>query len=308
MAKKKSRSKKNSPSILQWVLVAAAAFLLYKGLEFVLSDHRPAAKKTASPVVKLKPKEKGAAPIPAPANTPAPSAHASPAPSPPPATGAVKKWDFQETARLLPAGSFPDNYAAIPVKDNEIGLLSHAKLIPGKKPGPKGLTNTRPALSWNKLEGENYRTQELDFAPLKDALGNASFLKLSGLPVVEKSPLLKGDKSLFVSKLFLGEDPMEAVAIVQTDPAGIHWANTIGADGKSRPAAFLTGTTRLATKNFSTASRGGKTYLIVEQGQLNEKRLHEGYRWEVSAFAWNGSSFVYDKDYSGELTKKKQSE
>lgn len=218
----------------------------------------------------------------------------------------MKKWDFKDTSRLLPPDAFPDNYQPIPLQGNQLGLLAHAKLIPGKKPGPKGLTNTKPGLTWYKLQNEKYQQQQLNFEELKPALGAAPVQKLSGLPEVNQVPLVKGSKTLLLTRLFLGGDPTEAEAVVEADASGLRWATLVDANGKSQPAAFLKGTTRLTTRELITVLHQGKTYLVASQGSLNEAKLYEGYRWKVAAYYWDGNHFVYDRDYSAKLTKDKK--
>jgi hypothetical protein len=287
MSSKKSRGKKNSPSFWQWLLVAVAAFLLYKGLEHYLGEKKPAPKK---PAVTVK------------AKTPPPS---PPAPSPQPTAAPVKKWDFQETAHLLPEGAYQDNFVPLAVRGGELGLIAYAKILAGKKPGPQGLTNTRPGLRWYRWEGGAYRSQELDFSALQEAIGGGSFQKLTGLPELEHSPLLRGEKTLFLTRLSLGEDPMEAIGVTEVDEQGIRWAPAQGPDGKIQAAAFLKGTTRLSTRNVLIQTYDRKTYIVVEQGRLDEKQLHLGYQWKVAAYVWDGKAFVYDKEYSEKLTKEK---
>jgi len=313
MAKRKSSKKKKNTAWWQWIIVAVAAFGLYKAMDHYLAEPQGAASKKTPGKITVASKDKTPEKKPAPAKPEAsPHPHASPTPEPRPSphptptAGPVAKWDFKDTSRLLPPDAFPDNYQPIAVQGNQVGLLAHAKLIPGKKPGPKGLTNTRPGLAWYKLQNDKYQEQNLNFDELKPVLGAATVQKMSGLPEVNPVPLVKGDKTLFLSRLFLGGDPMEAEAVLEADGSGLRWANLADASGKTQPAAFLKGTTKLTTREFITVKRQNKIYLVASSGSLNEAKLYEGYRWKVSAYFWDGNRFVYDPEFSEKLTKEKK--
>ncbi len=287
---KKGGSKKNSPQLWQWLAVAVAAFLLYQGLEYLLSKKKPApAKKPASTKI-------SAAPV---AKPPAPS------PKPQASPGPLKQWNFQETRRLRPDGAYPDNYVPIPVRDKQSGLIAYAKLIPGKTPGPKGLTNTKPGLSFSRLEGEHYQTRDLDFSRLQEVLDAGILKKLSGLPEISANPVIPGAAPVYSARLFLGEDPREVHSFVVIDGDGLAWASVRDVGGQQKPAACVTGTTKLSTGELRTENRHGKTYIILEKGVLEEAKLHEGYRWAVRAYSWDGKNFVFDPDYSQTLSRQK---
>lgn len=288
MAKRKS--KKKSTSLGQWILVALGALLLYRGLQYFLAPRETPAKKP--PVVERV------------LSTAEP--HASPSPSPTPLKAPLAHWDFQSAARLLPDNAYPDNYLSILVKDSQGGLLAYAKVLPGKKPGPQGLTHTQPGLSFFRWKENQYQGQALNFSQLEPALPGIPLKKLTGLPQVEKKPWIEGETEVFPAKLFLEDDPREVSAWIAVGPGGVEWAPLQTADGKSNPAAFLQGTTRDLTRQVRTEKHDGKNYLIVETGKLDLARAYEGYRWKVEAYAWEGNKFVFDKEYSEQLTKEKK--
>lgn len=317
MAKKKSKrsSKKSSTTKWwQWLAIAAGAFLLYQGLEhFLYPPKDGGSKKSVALKSKERKKEKEKekekekpAPSPAPSGkaTPTPHPQASPTPSPAAASGAVAKWDFNSAARFLPPEAYPDNYTALNL-ENHSGLLAYAKVIPGKKPGPQGLTNTQPglrALIWN---GKAYDAKELDFNAVKSELEN---FKLVGLPQPDRRPWIGGAAQVFPMKLFFTDETRLAVAYAVVDASGPHWANVLDAGGKSSPAVFLQGTTAAVTRKVRREDRNGKYYIISEKGSLDVAQPEAGYRWKVEAFAWNGKDFVFDKELSAQLTKEKKSE
>ena len=314
MAKKKSkRSAKKSTKWWQWLAIAAAAFLLYQGLEhFLYPPKETPSKKSVSLKSKDRKKDKekdkskdkaaeSAAPTAKPAPTPAPQ----PSPTPPPPTsGPVAKWDFNSAARFLPPEAYPDNYTALPL-DGGSGLLAYAKTIPGKKPGPQGLTNTQPglrALLWN---GKSYEARELDFNAVKSELEN---FKLVGLPQPDRRAWIGGAAKVYPMKLFFTDETRLAVAYAVVDAAGPHWAKVIDASGKSLPAVFLQGTTAAVTRKVRREEKNGKFYIVSERGSLDLQAPEAGYRWKVEAYAWNGKDFVFDKEFSAELTKEKKAE
>ncbi len=299
MARKKSKkSASKSPALWQWVLVAGAAFLLYQGLQRWLNPDKAAPEKH-SVTLKSKPeKEKPAAP-------PAKQATPAPVPTPAPSTGPVPKWTFQSAARFLPADAYPDNYSEMQLGAGPSGLLAYAKTLPGKKPGPQGLTNTLPglrALQWN---GKQYETKELDFEPLKPALGG---LKLVGPPQADRKPWIADGETVLPAKFFLNDETRFLVGFILIDAQGPRWAPLQGEDGKPGVAAFLQGTTAATTRKVSKLERNGKHYIVVEKGFLDTAKPEAGYQWKVEAFAWNGKDFAYDKELSKTLTQEKKNE
>lgn len=317
MAKKKSKrsSKKSSNSKWwQWIAIAAGAFILYQGLEhFLYSPKDGPSKKSVTLKTKDRKKEKerekekekpseSAAPAAKPAPTPAPLA--TPTPHAVPTAGPVSKWDFNAGARFLPPEAYPDNYTVLPVEGSS-GLLAYAKTIPGKKPGPQGLTNTQPglrALLWN---GKSYDAKELDFNAVKSELEN---FKLVGLPQLDRRPWIGGAAKVYPMKLFFTDETRLAVAYAVVDANGPHWASVTDSTGKVSPAVFLQGTTAAVTRKVRREDKNGKFYIVSEKGSLDLDKPEAGYRWKVEAYAWNGKDFVLDKDFSAELTKAKKTE
>lgn len=313
MAKKKSkRSAKKSTKWWQWLAIAAGAFLLYQGLEHFLYPPKETSSKKSVALKskdrkkeKLKEKEKvaeSAAPAAKPSPTPAP--RPSPTPPPEPTSGPVAKWDFSSAARFLPPEAYPDNYTALSL-DGGSGLLAYAKTIPGKKPGPQGLTNTQPglrALLWN---GKSYDAKELDFNAVKSELEN---FKLVGLPQPDRRAWIGGAAKVYPMKLFFTDETRLAVAYAVVDAGGPRWATVVDASGKASPAVFLQGTTAAVTRKVRREEKNGKFYIVSERGSLDLQAPEAGYRWKVEAYAWNGKDFVFDKELSAALTKEKKSE
>jgi hypothetical protein len=317
MAKKNSkRCAKKSTKWWQWLAIAAGAFLLYQGLEHFLYPPQEGASKKSVTLKskdrkKDKPKEQEkekdkppASAAPGVKASPTPQPQASPTPPPAPTNGPVAKWDFSSAARFLPPEAYPDNYTALALEGNS-GLLAYAKTIPGKKPGPQGLTNTQPglrALLWN---GKIYDAKELDFNAVKSELEN---FKLVGLPQPDRRPWIGGAAKVYPMKLFFTDETRLAVAYAVIDAAGPHWANVIDASGKASPAVFLQGTTAAVTRKVRREDKNGKFYIVSEKGSLDLDQPEAGYRWKVEAYAWNEKDFVFDKELSAQLTKEKKSE
>lgn len=301
MARKKSKkTSKKSPQLWQWAIVAGAAFLLYQGLQrYVNPDKRSTEKKP--PAIKAK-VEKEKSPPP---KAPAPPASPAPAPTPQPTSGPLPKWSFDKAGRFLPADAYPDNYTALTLGGGPSGLLAYAKTIPGKKPGPQGLTNTQPGLRVLRWDGKTYQYQDLDFATLQATLGG---LKTVGLPQLERKPWIAGEASVFGTKLFLNDETRFVSGFILVDAAGPHWAPLQGADGKSGITAFLQGTTAATTRKVSKREIGGKPAVVLEKGSLDLSRPEAGYQWKVEAFTWNGKAFVFDKEASAKLTQEKKTE
>jgi len=295
MARKKSKkSSQKNPAFWQWAVVAGAAFLLYQGLQHWLNPEKPSPEKRAV-TLKTKP-EKPAAPA-------AKQATPPPAPTPQPSSGPVPKWTFQSAARFLPADGYPDNYSELALGNGPSGLLAYAKTLPGKKPGPQGLTNTLPgfrAMLWN---GKQYETKELDFEALKPALGG---LKLVGPPQADRRAWIADGITVLPAKFFLNDETRFLVGFILIDAQGPRWASLEGEDGKAGIAAFLQGTTAATTRKVNKVERNGKHYIVVEKGSLDLAKPEAGYQWRVDAYAWNGKAFAFDKDLSKTLTQEKK--
>jgi hypothetical protein len=288
VAKKKPRGK---TTFWQWLLIAAAAFLLYQLIQHYLPGKKPAPKPPPPKPVKEAPKPRAEERAP----TPSPQALREPA----------GKWDFQTAGRLLPAGAYADNYAAIPLGDSTSGLLAYAKTLPGKTPGRQGLTNTQPGISLFQWNQDKYQPHELNFSEL-ETLPGVKAQRFTGLPQIEKKPIIGGKVQVFSVKVFMGEDPRKVQAYALVDKTGLTWAPLQRADGSKTTAAFMKGTTRDTTRDVKVEQHDGKTYLIQETGRLDPLKPYEGYRWKVEAFGWDGSAFVFDRKYSETLTKGKQ--
>jgi hypothetical protein len=303
MARKKSKkSAKKKPVLWQWVIVAAAAFLLYQGLEYWLSPDRKAS--THRTVAVKGKNEKRAAPVTPPAAT-KPRPTPSPTPAPQATAAPVPKWDFKNAARFLPPEAYPDNYSAVPLPAAPSGLLAYAKTIPGKKPGPQGLTNTQPGLRSLWWDGKHYQTKDLDFEALKPTL---SGLRLVGPPQLERKAWIENGGSVYPVKLFLNDETRLVSGFVVIDAEGPRWAPLQGEGGKTGPAAFLQGTTAAVTRKVSKLEREGKRYVVVEKGSLDLVKPEAGYQWKVEAYAWNGKAFVLDAEVSAKLTQEKKAE
>ncbi len=290
MPKRQRSNKKGLSTFWQWVLVALAAFIFYKGLDYFLSLKGP--KTPKGPTHKI---AKDAAP-----------GQPSATPSPSPGAGPVKKWNFESAAPFLPPDAYEDNFQTVPLKDETDVLLAYAQKKAGVQPGPQGLTGTRPGVRYLRWDGKNYQTQEISLKELEAALGNLSIKNFQGLPQIEKKSMKEGETEIFPAKLFLSGDDREVVAFLSVDSSGLKWAPLHHASGKKMPAAFVQGTTRESTQKISQQKNRGKNYLIIEHGVLDEFRTYEGYDWRVQAYFWDGMQFAYDKDYSDELTKAKK--
>jgi len=294
VAKKKSSKKRNSP-IWQWVIVGIAAYLVYQGLEhFLPTDAKHQAKKEKETVVKIAPE----GPKEAPAASPKPETKQA----------EIKKWNFSETSKLLPEGAYPDNYEPLGLKGDQAGLIAYAKTLPGKKPGPKGLTNTQPALRFYfKKQGQQYQGADLDLADLKATVGESVYARLSGLPQVDKQAAIAGATEVFPVKLFLSGDSRVVQAYLAVGEGQGSWAKLSSSKGEPQIAAFVQGTTRLSTSQSLLKKEDGKNYLVFETGKLNEAKLYEGYQWEVKAYRWEGDKFAFDPEMSEKLLKEKKS-
>jgi hypothetical protein len=285
----RGKGKKKDSPLWQWVLVALAAFLLYKGLDYFLAPGMMSSDKRRV-IVKAGKK------------TPEPSPTAKPQPE----TGLIKKWSFEAAAPHLPEGAYPDNYQATPIGKKDGALLAYAKLIPGKKPGPQGMTHTQPGLRVLMWNGKNYQPGEFSFAALDPALARISSKSFVGPPQISAKPLLEGDVAIYSAKIFLSNDPREVQAFIQVSEQGADWVQLHHASGKKIPAAFLLGTTQENTRSLKQQSYGGKSYLILENGTLDPYKTYEGFQWNLQAYYWDGKAFVYDQEYSDKLTKEKK--
>jgi hypothetical protein len=295
MARRSNRSQgkktKKGSALWQWLGVALAAFLLYQGLNYFLARQESApARKKPSAVSRREDREV----------KPSPSAE------PEASGGPVKKWSFAAAGRFLPEGAYEDNYQATPVGDNYGALLSFAKKIEGKDPGPKGLTHTRPGLRYLVWDGKSYRTADLPFDDLEASLGDISARQFVGLPQVNEQPFLNNGAALFSTKIFLSEDDRHVTAYFVLDGEGIRWAPLHHASGKKMAAAFGEGTTQKTTRSVKQQKYDGKYYLIVENGVLDEYKSYAGYQWNVQAYFWDGKNFTYDDAYSKKLTQAKK--
>jgi hypothetical protein len=277
---KKRRKNQDSP-LWQWILVAVVAFGLYKGVDFYLNRKEAAPEKSHKTAV-----------------TPKPSAEA-------PGTGPVAEWNFQTAEKFLPQGAYPDNFQATPLEKDRGALLAFAKPLPGKTPGPQGLTNTQPGLRLIYWDGKEYRPQEIDFRKLAASLGEVSLQKLEGLPRLNP-PFKDGETLFYPTRLFLQDDNREVLAYVQVTESAIQWASLKNPSGKRMPAAFVLGTTASDSRKVRQEKFGGRNYLILEMGSLDELKPYEGYQWQVQAYYWNGQEYVYDADYSQKLTEAKK--
>jgi len=294
MAKKRSRgktrkkSKKDSP-LWQWILVALLAFALYKGLDHFLGPdwQDPGSKK---PRLSSAKKTQG---------TPSQK-------SPEPTAGPVKEWNFKAASRFLPTEAIDENFQPTPIKDKKGALLAYAKKIPGKNPGPQGLTDTRPGLRVLEWNGQRYDSVDLSFADLEKSLGGLSAKKFEGLPRLEAQRIQLGEAEIIPARIFLSKDNREVVAYLLVQQEGIRWAPLHHASGKKMPAAFVVGTTQKNTRKIQHQKHGGKNYLIVENGVLDEYKAYAGYQWNIQAYFWDGNEFTYDKEYSKKLTEAKK--
>lgn len=279
---KRRRKNQDSP-LWQWLLVAAVAFGLYRGIDFYLNRKEAAPSKALSGPVAQK------------VVPPSETQEAVP----------ITEWTFQSARKFLPEGAYPDNFQPIPLDKEKGALLSFAKKISGKTPGPQGLTNTQPGLRLIHWDGKEYRTQELDFEKLQASLGDVPLQKLEGLPRLNP-PLKEGDVVLYPTRLFLHEDSREIVAYVQVQGAKVQWAPLKNPSGKRMPAAFVLGTTAQDSRQVRQQKVGGRNYLVLEIGLLDEIKTYEGYQWQVQAYYWDGQEYVYDPEFSQKLTEAKK--
>jgi hypothetical protein len=279
---KRRRKTQDSP-LWQWLLVAAVAFGLYKGIDFYLNRREAVPPKVLKGPIAQK-------------TVPAPETQKA---------VPITEWTFQSAGKFLPEGAYPDNFQPLPLEKNHGALLAFAKKIPGKDPGPQGLTNTQPGLSLIHWNGREYQTQPLDFEKLEASLGDVPLKKLEGLPRLNP-PLKEGESSLYPMRLFLHEDNREVLAYVQLRGDKMEWAPLKNPSGKRMPAAFVLGTTAQDSRQIRQQKFGGHNYLVLEIGILDELRAFEGYQWQVQAYFWNGQEYVYDPEYSLKLTESKK--
>jgi hypothetical protein len=279
----KRRGKKQDSPLWQWLLVAAVAFGLYKGVDYYLNRKEAPPSAVARKSVTPKP-------------NPTPETQAA---------GPITEWTFQASGKFLPEGAYPDNFQPIPLEKDRGALLAFAKKVPGKDPGPQGLTNTQPGLRLIHWDGKEYQTQEVDFVKLRASLGDVPLQKLEGLPRLNV-PLKEGESSLYPMRLFLHEDTREVAAYVQVTGAVVQWASLKNPSGKRMPAAFVLGTTARDSRLLRQQKFGGRNYLILEIGLMDEVRAYEGYQWQVQAYYWDGQQYVYDAEYSAKLTEAKK--
>ena len=282
MAKRKRRKKKKKDSTFwQWVVVALAALLLYKGLDYFLPRDQGEVKKSTSV-----------------SKEPSPSPEEGPSP--------IEKWTFESASQFLPKEGYRDNFNTIPLAKKDRALLSYAKKIPGKSPGHKGLVNTRPGLRYLFWDGKKYQTEDLSFSALEPSLGKLSSKNFVGLPRVGKKSIPVDQGEIFPTEIFLSNDDRSIIAYLMVSESGIAWAPLNHASGKKIPAAFVKGTTKETTQGIKNQKHDGKNYLILENGVLDEDRPYAGYKWNIQTYFWDGNNFVYDQEYSQELTRKKK--
>lgn len=287
------RRKKNDSPLWQWALVALAAFLIYKGIDYYLG-----------------PREKGLSRPPSQTATSQKSSEGSASPSQSlgaDITGPIKKWDFAHTEKFLPKNAYPDNFQPTQLEGETGALVAYAKTLPGVEPGPQGLTKTQPGLRWVKWTGKDYQTEDLSFEKLDTALGEVSSKMLEGLPRVGTAPFWEGDVKIYPTRLFLKNDNREIMAYLKVGPNGIDWAPLKHVSGKKMPAAFVLGTTAEQSRQVRHRKYAGRNYLIIENGILDELKAYEGYQWSVQAYYWDKGQFVFDADYSKNLTEAKRS-
>lgn len=308
MAKKRRNSRRppqKKSSLGKWLLLVVVGVLTYKGADYFLprlfsdkpsgsiaSNQKKSSKGATQNKISQTPSQKAAQKDEAAVK----DAEKKP----------LASLSLEETQKLLPKNAFPDNFDTIPMETQEAALISHAKTISGKKPGPKGETNTQPGLRYVKWTGQDYQNQDLNFDKLKPALGSLASKKMVGLPKVEASPFAKGKSELYLAKMFFEGDNREVLAVIEVNDKGADWASLHHASGKKIPAAFSQGTTKETTRQVLAVKHDGKPYLIVENGELDEFRPYAGYLWSAQAYYWDGSQFVYDSKYSQSLTRSKR--
>ncbi len=286
MPKKKSRSsKKKSSYFWQWFVIAAVSILLYQGLKNYFFSQPTSSKKS---ITISKKQKKKTPPVPTPTPTPAPVLT-------PPEAVLPAKWTFASVSPLLPKNAYPDNFQVIPVNGGENALLAYAKIIPGKKPGPDGQTNTLPGIAIFQSAGGKLQPTDLSMEPVRNTFGENIQNKLVGVPQLKQSPF-SNREPLYSAKIFL-DDPRNLIGLVKLDSGKLSWASLQNAKGGVKPAIFLEGTSETTTRKVRMEKRDGKDYLIIETGTIDLARAHEGYRWQVEAYAWNGNVFVYDPSY-----------
>jgi hypothetical protein len=237
---------------------------------------------------------------------------AAPAPKPTPApetqaAAPITEWTFQSAKKFLPAGAYPDNFRPVPLEKDQGALIAYAKKIPGKDPGPQGLTNTQPGLQVLSWDGKQYQGREIDFAKLGAALGEIPWQKLEGLPQFNQMPLREGNAILYPLRLFLQQDNREILAFLEVEGTNAQWAQLKNPIGKRMPALFVLGTTANDSRKFRQQKIGGRNYLILELGSLDPLKTYEGYQWQVQAYYWDGQEYVYDPEFSKKLTEAKKS-
>ena len=298
MAKRKARrpqKTKNNPPLWQWALIAIVSILAYQGITSYLNKQKTksSASQPHSQTIKIKPSE----------SKPSPVKITETQPSVP----AGEEFSFSSSAKLLPKGSYQDNYMPITVEEKKSQLLAYAKLIPGKSPGPKGLTNTKPGLNYYYWKDKKFYSSALDFSALQNAVEGKISQKLSGPPQIKtRKPWISGEKKIYPMQLFLEGDPREIIAFAQVDAEGLRWAQVKSAEGDSKPAAFLKGATKLFNGEIKTVNENGTSWIFTESGWLDEAKPYLGYQWKVKAYRWDGESFVFDSKYSEKLTQQKQ--
>lgn len=299
------RSTKNKSSLGQWIIVVIVGVLTYKAVDYFLprlfSNNSQISQrdKSTSQKQQTTPKKSSTA------KTENKTENAKLEETD---KKEIKNLSFQETQKLLPKDAFKDNFETIAMEKESSALIAHSKLIPGKKPDPKGESNTQPGLRYLKWDGKDYQKQDLNFKELKPALGSLASKNMVGMPKIEQSPFYKDkEKSeLYLARLFFDNDSRDVLAVVEVDEKGAHWASLNHASGKKIPAAFSQGTTKDTTRKVIAKQYQGKPYIVVENGELDEFRPYAGYLWTVQAYYWNGKKFVYDSNYSESLTRTKR--
>ncbi|MCB1214894.1 MAG: hypothetical protein KDK66_05400 [Deltaproteobacteria bacterium] len=268
----RTRRKKRGFPLLQWIVVALVAILAYKGVDYLLSQLSQ---------TKDKPAEKS---------------HQDPSQK----TAASQAF---EPEKQLPKEALQETLQSINLDSGH--LLSFAQKKAGHQPGPQGLTGTAPGLVWTGT-GSNPQNQALDFGQLDTSLVGIKPSQLEGPPQLEAQAFWQeGSKEVRGMKLFLDKDNRQVEAYAFITPQGLQWAKLKHASGKNMPAAFALGTTERYSYLLKSRLYQGKKYLILEIGQLDELEPYKGYVWTVQAYYFDGQAFIYDPQYSKELTKQK---
>lgn len=278
---KRRRKRQDSP-LWQWLLVAALAFGLYKGIDYYLYRRE--------------------APAPPPPQSLTPPKTETPGQK----TEPIQDWNLESAGQFLPSDAFEDNIQPTSLPDKKGVLLAFAKKVPGKKPDPKGLINTRPGLRLIRWNGNQYQTQEIDFEKLEPSLGGIPVSRLEGLPHLKEKPWQDGETKIYPARIFLHGDSREILAYLQVRDEQATWAPLKNPVGKKMPAAFVLGTTAKSSTQLRQEKFGNHDYLILETGLLNELKPYEGYQWRVQAYYWDGEQYLYDTDYSRKLTEAKK--